>query len=73
MNYSIIVPLYNESNNIQNLHDEIIAITDTLKENRSFELIYIDDGSSDDTFDIIKKFEKKKINIKILKNKRNLS
>ena len=73
MNYSIIVPLYNESNNIINLHDEIMAITDTLKENRNFELIYIDDGSSDDTFDIIKKFENKKINLKILRNKKNLS
>ena len=56
MNYSIIVPLYNESNNIKNLHDEMMAIIYTLKENRNFELIYIDDGSSDDTFDFIKEF-----------------
>ena len=51
MNYSIIVPFYNESLNIKNLHDELTElINKSLNGQRKFELIYVDDGSTDDTF-----------------------
>ena len=66
--FSIVVPFYNESSNINKLVTEIY---DSLKEYNSFELICVNDGSSDNTNDIL---EKIKINfpIKIIDNKSNL-
>ena len=66
--FSIIVPIYNESNNIKKLVSEIY---DSLKKYKHFELIFVNDGSDDDTSDIL---EKIKINfpITIIENKSNL-
>ncbi len=47
MNYSIIVPVYNEQDNVAALHAEIVSVMRTLP--GDFEIIMIDDGSSDDT------------------------
>ena len=56
MNFSIIVPLYNEGENITNLNDEILKVIKILlAENKfNFEILYVDDGSSDNTFEILK-------------------
>lgn len=44
--FSIVIPCYNESKNITKLYKEIIiALTDY-----SYEIIYVDDASSDDSF-----------------------
>src|SRR5687768_10114975 len=46
---SIVIPVRNESPNIKPLYDEL---TTTLERaGRSFEVIIIDDGSTDDTFE----------------------
>lgn len=50
---SIIIPSYNEAANIRPLYDEII-IALSGKEEYLYELIFIDDGSEDDTLDVIK-------------------
>lgn len=53
MNLSIIVPLLNEAESLPELHQWIL---DELKStNLSFELIFIDDGSSDNSWEEIKK------------------
>ena len=50
MDVSIVVPLYNEEENIRLLHRAITeAIVATLPD---YEIIFVDDGSRDDTFDI---------------------
>ena len=66
--FSIIVPIYNESNNINKLVSEIY---DSLKKYKHFELIFVNDGSDDNTNDVL---EKIKINfpITIVENKSNL-
>ncbi len=46
---SIVAPAYNEEGNLQPLHDRLIAALGPL--GRAFEIIYVDDGSTDDTFD----------------------
>ena len=52
--FSIVVPFYNESGNINKLVTEIY---DSLKEYNSFELICVNDGSSDNTNDILEKLK----------------
>ena len=72
MNFSIVVPLYNEGENITLLNDEILKVVDTLKNVNSynFEIIYVDDGSIDDTFKIISNL-KNSISTIIVKNLKN--
>ena len=72
MNFSIIVPLFNEVENITQLNSEILETTKQLQnKNHQFELIYVDDGSTDNTFETLKKIDN---NIKtvVLKNHFNL-
>src|SRR5438094_7366233 len=45
---SVIAPVFNEAGNLYPLHDRIVATLWGL--NRSFEVIYVDDGSSDASF-----------------------
>jgi glycosyltransferase involved in cell wall biosynthesis len=45
---SIVVPLYNEEENVQKLHEEILQVCKD--NNYTFEIIFIDDGSTDATF-----------------------
>ena len=51
-NVSIVVPVYNEEGNIANLHKEIKTVCEA--QHYSFEIIFIDDGSTDDTASICK-------------------
>ena len=44
---SVVVPVYNESPNIPALHERLIAALDAL--GRPFELVFVDDGSRDDS------------------------
>ena len=57
---SVIVPAYNEGYHI---YDNLLTICDSLKD-QAFELIVVDDGSSDDTFSESKRAAKKRKNIK---------
>ena len=67
-NFSIIIPVYNEANNIKKLLNEIRF---SLKNFDTYQIIFIDDGSTDDSQDILKDFENKKI-IQLIKNKKNI-
>lgn len=44
---SVVVPLYNEEGNVLNLHKKILDVCNSL--NKNFEIIFVDDGSSDKT------------------------
>lgn len=60
---SIVIPSYNEKKNISRCLDSVLNQTFT-----DFEVICVDDGSSDGTFDIIKNYSKKDSRIIPLKN-----
>ncbi|NBJ83229.1 glycosyltransferase [bacterium 1XD42-94] len=49
---SIVVPIYNEEENVTELHKEIITVCE--KEQYTYEVIFIDDGSHDKTQEICK-------------------
>ncbi|MFH1561566.1 MAG: glycosyltransferase [Patescibacteria group bacterium] len=66
---SIIIPCYNEANNIkrgalQQVYDYLIG-----QQKFSWELIVSDDGSSDDSLNLVKEFASDKKNLKVLENK----
>ena len=70
MNFSIVCPTYNSSKFIHKTVDCLLNQT-----YHNFEVIFSDDGSTDNTLEILEKFRKKfvqkNINTKILKNKHN--
>lgn len=47
--YSVVVPVLNEAGNVPSLIDEIVTAMDGLEGTPSYEIIYVDDGSSDQT------------------------
>src|SRR3989344_8673163 len=64
---SIIIPVFNERDNIKALIDRLLPVV----KNYRYELIFIDDGSIDDTEKEIKKLAKKNSNIKLISFYRN--
>ncbi len=46
--FSIVVPMYNEAENIDKFYERIINVMENIGE--SFEIVCINDGSKDDTF-----------------------
>ena len=74
MNYTFIIPFYNEDQNVLTLNEEIINNIKKIKdEKRNFEIIYIDDGSSDNTFDKLKKLNTNNIDTTIIRHRINMS
>ena len=50
--YSIVVPLHNEQENVTDLYDRLKAVMEAHGE--SFEIVLVDDGSSDGTFPLLR-------------------
>ena len=53
---SIVIPVYNEQDNIIRLIREVRA---TLEKKINFEIIIVDDGSDDKTYEVVNKIKKK--------------
>ena len=52
LDLSVVLPVYNEQENIELMHQEIAAVLDGL--DLAAEVIYVDDGSTDGTLDCLK-------------------
>ncbi len=73
MNFSIVIPLYNESENINQLNEELLnSIKNIEIKKHEFEIIYVDDGSTDKTLENLKNL-KNEIKTIILSNIKNLA
>ena len=62
MNLSIIIPLLNEEESLQELHNWILTVMKT--NNYSYEVIFIDDGSTDSSWSIIDRLSLENPNVK---------
>jgi len=69
MDLSIIIPLYNEEESLPELHDWIKRVVE--KENYSYEIIFVDDGSNDKSWQVIESLSEKNPHVKGLKFRRN--
>jgi dolichol-phosphate mannosyltransferase len=66
---SIIIPVYNEQENIELLFNRLISSSKLW--NDSFELLFVDDGSSDNSYSLLKEIADRQDNVKIIKLSRN--
>ena len=74
MNYTVIVPFYNEEKNISSFNKELINNLNKIDDgNRDIEIIYIDDGSNDKTFEELGKLKTNTFETLIIKHRTNLS
>ncbi len=69
MDLSIIVPIYNEEESVRPLYSAIVAAMS--KTVLSYEIIFVDDGSSDNTYKELEKISSEDERLKIVKLKRN--
>jgi glycosyltransferase involved in cell wall biosynthesis len=69
MNLSIIIPVFNEEENIPHLLKGLKTALAGIK--TDYEVIFIDDGSTDNTLNVLKDIHKEGNNIKIIELRRN--
>jgi glycosyltransferase involved in cell wall biosynthesis len=66
---SIVVPLYNEEECVKHLYDSITEVMKVVE--RSYEIIFVDDGSSDETFERAKAIHQEDPHLKVIKFRMN--
>lgn len=69
MNLSLVIPLYNEDESLPELEEWIAKVM--IAHNFSYEVILIDDGSTDKSWEVIQNLIKKNPNVKGIKFRRN--
>lgn len=69
MNISVIIPLFNEAESLPELHSWIQRV---MNENHyTYEIVFVNDGSTDNSWDIIEQLGQKDENVKGIKFRRN--
>jgi glycosyltransferase involved in cell wall biosynthesis len=70
---SIVVPLYNEAKNLARLHTQMSEVARKLSEARdlSVEVVYVDDGSSDNTLQVARALPAASLDVQVLALSRN--
>ncbi len=68
--YSIIIPVLNEEDNIQELYEQISKLKCGNDDYR-FEFIFVDDGSTDNSFNLLKEISKSDDRVKIISLSKN--
>ncbi|MGC6430979.1 MAG: glycosyltransferase family 2 protein [Jejuia sp.] len=69
MNISVVIPLLNEEESLIELHDWIAKVMQS--NHFSYEIIFIDDGSTDNSWNVIKAISKENNNVKGIQFLRN--
>jgi len=66
---SLVIPLYNEIENIRTLHEAILPVLSSL--DKDTEIIYVDDGSTDGTFEQLQKIQSSDSSVWVIQLRRN--
>jgi len=65
---SVVVPVLNEQENLRPLYEQI---TSSLSGNHDFEMIFVDDGSTDDSFAILNQMYERDSRIRVIRLRKN--
>jgi undecaprenyl-phosphate 4-deoxy-4-formamido-L-arabinose transferase len=66
---SVIVPVYNEEANLEPLFQRLVKVLDEM--GRSYEVIFVDDGSQDDSLQILRRLHEKHEAVRVIQFNRN--
>jgi len=69
MNISLVIPLLNEEGSLKELHDWIVRVVSS--HNYSYEIIFVDDGSTDRSWQVVESLSGVNPNVKGIKFRRN--
>ncbi|PZP44169.1 MAG: glycosyltransferase, partial [Pseudopedobacter saltans] len=69
MDISVVIPLFNEDESLPELSEWIVRVMDA--NNYSYEVLFIDDGSTDNSWKVIEEIRQKYPNFKGIKFQRN--
>lgn len=69
MELSVVIPVYNEEENVEPLFREIKGILASL--GKTYEIIAVDDGSKDGTFPVLSRLHRAESSLKVVRLKRN--
>ena len=69
MQLSIVIPIFDEEGSVELLHEELVgALEDVVSD---YELIFIDDGSSDRSLERLRSIASKDPRVKVIRFRRN--
>jgi len=69
MALSVVVPIFNEAENIRPFHDELNAVLEGM-DVRS-EIVFIDDGSRDNSYEMLKEVQRSNDRVRVVRFRRN--
>jgi glycosyltransferase involved in cell wall biosynthesis len=69
LKYSIVIPLHNEQENVTGLYDRLKAVMESQPD--PFELVLVDDGSTDGTFNLLREIVAVDSRVVVVKLRRN--
>ena len=69
MKLSVVIPIYNEEENIRPLHEELRSVLDGL--DCEGEIVYVDDGSSDRSLEILEEIQGRDPDVVVVSFRRN--
>lgn len=66
---SIVVPVYNEEENVQPLYEKIRTVCGAI--GLTYEVLFVDDGSEDNTYEVLSELRETETNISVIKFQEN--
>lgn len=69
MTVSVVIPIYNEEENVQELHSSLREVLETI--GSEYEIIFVDDGSTDNTLTLLQEIQSRDSSVIVLSLRRN--
>ena len=66
---SVILPVLNERENLEPLHEQLTASLTTM--GRDYEIIYVDDGSTDGSWEVLKQLAARDVRVELVRLRKN--
>ncbi|MYI98651.1 MAG: glycosyltransferase, partial [Gemmatimonadetes bacterium] len=69
MDITVVIPLFNEAESLRELHARIVTALEA--SGKSFDVLFIDDGSRDGSFDALRRLREEDARVRAIRFRRN--